>query len=407
MNFDFKEIDGGVCAPGGFRAAAAATGIKHNGNADMAAILCDHTCPAAAMFTTNKVTAAPVVLSRSNIADGYARGILANSGNANACNQTAADTAQQSLDIIAGATSASPSEFIIASTGVIGQDLPARHFTDGIPEIIRNLSHDGSGDAARAIMTTDTIVKEFAVEFDLGGVPCRIGAIGKGSGMININLATMLVFITTDVAITPGMLKSALGSSATVTLNQVYIDGDMSTNDTTAILASGNANNKIIESDTEDYNVFCAALTVILTKMSRALARDGEGATKLIECRVTGATSNTVARAIAKTVVGSDLFKAAVFAADANWGRAICAVGYTPGNFPVDDITITLKSRAGEVVVCSHSTQQGYDEQQASTILGEDEITVAIDMGDGNGKGAAWGCDLTYDYIKINAEYRS
>jgi glutamate N-acetyltransferase/amino-acid N-acetyltransferase len=349
---DYKELNGSVCAPAGFSAGAAATGIKKDSRADMAIILCEDKCPAAAVFTTNKVKSAPVVVSRENLKSGYCKGILCNSVNANACNPTPLETAKKSAAIIARATGTSPCDFALASTGVIGQELPLEHFEKGIPAILSTLSESDGSAAARAIMTTDTVPKEFAIEFEAGGTKCRLGAIGKGSGMININMATMLVFITTDISITPQLLDSALRDCVRFTLNQVYIDGDMSTNDTTVIMASGKAGNPAIQDKGEDYAAFCSALTYILTKMSRALAKDGEGATKLIECNVINAPDDETAHGIAKSVVGSDLFKAAMFASDANWGRAICAVGYAPGGFSVDNITISQKSSAGEVTVC-------------------------------------------------------
>ncbi|HBU11868.1 MAG TPA: arginine biosynthesis protein ArgJ [Clostridiales bacterium] len=405
---NIQNIAGGVCAAKGFTASGVHAGIKAgSAKADLAMILCDTVCSAAAVYTQNKVKGAPIFVTQRNTADGTARGILCNSGNANTCNPDGMEVAQACCELAAKATGLAPGDFVLASTGVIGQALALAPFERGVPELVKKLSKEGGKDAARAIMTTDTSVKEFAVEFDLGGSTCRLGAIGKGSGMINPNMATMLVFLTTDAAIKPTLLQRALSDVASVTLNQICVDGDTSTNDMAAILASGLAGNACIEEPGEGYEAFCDALHNVCTKMSRALAADGEGATKLLECKVTNARTAAIAHAVAKTVIASDLFKAAMFGADANWGRALCAIGYTPGDFSAEHVSLVLKSGAGQVLVCEESAHAPYSEEEASRILAENEIEVLIDMHDGVESGVAWGCDLTYDYVKINGDYRS
>ncbi|MDL2236586.1 bifunctional glutamate N-acetyltransferase/amino-acid acetyltransferase ArgJ [Christensenellaceae bacterium OttesenSCG-928-K19] len=405
---NIQGIPGGVCAAKGFKAGGIHSGIKPGSEKpDLAMILCETQCSTAAVYTQNKVKGAPILLTQQNIQNGYARGILVNSGNANTCNPDGMEIAQKCCNLAAQATGLDAADFIIASTGVIGQALPLEPFERGIPQLTSQLSAEGSGAAARAIMTTDTVPKEFAVEFTLSGKACRLGGIGKGSGMINPNMATMLVFVTTDAAIEPALLQQALSEVTAVTFNQICIDGDTSTNDTLAVLASGLAGNPVITERNEDYTMFCAALRDVCTKISRALAADGEGATKLLECVVSNARTEETALAIAKTVIASDLFKAAMFGADANWGRVLCAIGYTPGDFSADHVSLSLKSKAGEVLVCKESAYHPYSEEDASRVLAEKEIQVLIDMHDGSKSGTAWGCDLTYDYVKINGDYRS
>ncbi len=405
---NYESVQGGICAAAGFKAAGVHCGIRPNKTKkDLMMVLSDVNCSAAAVYTQNKVKGAPLTLTRKNIADGYARGILCNSGNANTCAPNGLELAQKCAQLAADATSLAPSDFVIASTGVIGQEIPIEPFEAGIPELVKNLSSQGSADAGMAIMTTDTRLKEFAVQFDIGSRKCHVGGVCKGSGMININMATTLIFVTTDVAITPEMLQKAIDRVVPLTLNQVCIDGDTSTNDMAVVLASGLANNAEITSEDAAYDVFCGALQDIMCKMSRSLAGDGEGATKLLDCTVSGATDDATARAIAKSVISSSLFKSAMFGADANWGRVLCAVGYTPGDFPVDNISLTLKSSAGSIKVCEASAHYAFSEDDAAHVLFQDEIEVLIDMGTGSGMGKAWGCDLTYDYVKINGDYRT
>lgn len=404
---DIKHIEGGVCAPAGFAAAGIAAGIKKNGGEDLMMILSEADCSAAAVYTRNKVVGAPITVTRDNISNGRAKGILCNSGNANTCNADGLHIARRCCGIAAEAAELVPSDFIVASTGVIGEQLPLAPFESGIPKLVEALSGEGSDMAARAIMTTDTVKKEFAVEFELDGKQCRMGAIGKGSGMINPNMATMLIFITTDAAIDSGLLQEALTEVTGATLNQICVDGDTSTNDMAAILANGRAGNSRINSKNDDYATFASALMDVLTRMSRALAADGEGATRLIECRVLGAPDITIARRVAKSIVASDLVKAAVHGADANWGRVLCAIGYTAGNFNVDNVSLAVSSAAGEVLVCERSSRKDFDEEYATRILSENEVVFTANLHCGSYGAAAWGCDLTCDYVKINGDYRS
>ncbi len=404
----FKKVPGGLCASRGFKAAGAHCGIRRNTEKkDMMLVTCDVPCQAAAVYTQNKVKGAPILLTQQNLQNGSARGILCNSGNANTCSPGGLDIAKACCRLAADATGFAAEDFVIASTGVIGQELPMAPFESGIPKLAASLSENGSSDAADAIMTTDTKRKEFAYEFVLGGKTCHIGAIGKGSGMINPNMATMLVFLTTDVAISGDMLENALQEETVLSFNQLYVDGDTSTNDTMAILASGLAENACIAEKNEDYTLFCEALHKICVKMCRALAADGEGATKLLECHVQNTPTAELARRIAKSVVASDLCKTAMFGEDANWGRVLCAIGYTPGEFSVEDISLVLKSDVGEVLVCKHSIHHPFSEENASKVLAEDSIQILIDMHSGNESGVAYGCDLSYDYVKINGDYRT
>ncbi len=405
---DIKWIEGGICAAAGFKAAGLHAGFRMNkSKKDLALIISDTPCSAAAVYTQNKVKGAPIAVTKNNLANGRAQAMLCNSGNANTCNPNGVEVAEACCALVEKATGIVKEDIIIASTGVIGQELTLEPFEKGIPALAAAASQAGADDAAEAILTTDTVKKAFAVSFMAGGKPCRLGGIAKGSGMIHPNMATMLAFLTTDAAITPAMLQKALAEAVTLTLNQISIDGDTSTNDMASIMASGLAGNAPIEADGPDYASLLAALTAVLTAMAKALAADGEGATKLLSCTVTGAETDELARLIAKTVISSDLFKAAMFGADANWGRALCAIGYTPGDFSAEHVALTLKSRAGEVQVCKESAYFPYSEEEAAKVLAEKEIDILISMGSGAGKGMAWGCDLSYDYVKINGDYRS
>ena len=405
---NYTKIPGGICAPQGFKAAGAHCGIRNNASKpDIALIVSEVECSTASVYTQNKVKGAPIHLTQTNTADGKAKAILCNSGNANTCNPDGPAIAKACCELAAKATGLQFEDFIIASTGVIGQGLPIEPFEKGLPKLAAALSRDGGGDAAHAIMTTDTKSKEFAYEFTLGGKTCHIGAIGKGSGMINPNMATMLVFLTTDVAISSELLDKALKEEIVHSFNQLYIDGDTSTNDMVSILANGLSENPEIQEANADYDVFCDVLHTICAKMCRALAADGEGATKLLDCHVNGAPDAKLARLIAKTVVSSDLCKTAMFGEDANWGRILCAIGYTPGDFSIDHISLVLKSDVGEVLVCENAAHHPFSEEEASRILAEDSIQILINLGLGSGSGTAWGCDLTYDYVKINGDYRT
>ena len=408
MDLDVKFTDGGVCAPAGFKAAGTACGIKGTKDKkDLALIVSDVMCSAAAVYTTNKVKGAPLKVTRDNIADGKAIAVICNSGNANTCAPNGENIARETCRITAENLGVKPGDIAVCSTGVIGQELYIKPFEEGIPELTDKLSYEGSAEAAEAIMTTDTVPKEVAVEFSLGGKICRIGGIAKGSGMINPNMATMLSFITTDVKISPEILDGALKETVKTSYNQICVDGDTSTNDMVVVLANGLAGNETIDEDGEALAAFKEALSKVTISLAKKLARDGEGATKLIECRVKGASSDKQARAVSKSVIASDLLKAAMFGADANWGRVLCAIGYAPGDFSTDDIDVEMSSAAGRVRVCQGTRHKEYSEEEASKILAEEEIIISVDMHQGSGSAVAWGCDLTYDYVKINGDYRS
>ena len=403
-----KYIQGGVCAPKGFKASGAACGIKgKTDKKDLALIVSDVMCSAAAVYTTNKVKGAPLSVTKDNISDGRAIAIICNSGNANTCAPNGVSIAEKTCQLAAASIGADKRDIVVCSTGVIGQELYIEPFERGIPVLASELSYDGSGDASEAIMTTDTVPKEVAVEFEIDGRVCRIGGIAKGSGMINPNMATMLSFITTDVSISPEMLDKALKADVKTSYNQICVDGDTSTNDMTVVLANGMAGNATIESGGAAYEAFTAALSKVTVYLAKKLARDGEGATKLIECRVSGAADDEQAQIISKSVIASDLLKAAMFGADANWGRVLCAIGYAPGDFSTENIDVQMESSKGSVLVCQGSRHKEYSEEKASEILSEEEIIISVDMHQGNGSAVAWGCDLTYDYVQINGDYRS
>ena len=405
----FQPVEGGVCAAKGFAAAGVHCGIRRNQTKpDLALIKAEVRCAGAGCYTTNKVYGAPITVDREHLADGYAQAILVNSGNANTCAPGGVELARATCELAAQALGVAAADVLPSSTGVIGQAMSLEPFAAGIPAAAAKLeaSAAGSHAAATAIMTTDTHPKEYAVEFTLGGKPCRIGAIAKGSGMIHPNMATMLLFMTTDVEAEPAVLRKALAEVVPATFNQITVDGDTSTNDTVLLLASGLAG-AAVGSDGEGYQTFVAALTRVAEHLSRELAADGEGATKLLECTVTGAPDVLTARAVARSVVHSTLFKAAMFGADANWGRVLCAIGYTPGDFSIDKTSVRLRSRAGEVFVCENAAYRPYSEEEAAKVLAEDEIDILVDLGCGSAAAKAWGCDLTYDYVKINGDYRT
>ena len=405
---DFVWTNGGVCAPKGFKASGVHCGIRKNKTKkDLALIVSDNLCSAAAVYTTNKVYGAPITVTREHLANGKAQVVICNSGNANTCNADGVSKAQMMADLVSKQTGIPASDVIVASTGVIGQVLPIEPIADGMAQLVGELNYNGSDDAATAIMTTDTVKKEFAVNFELGGKKVTIGAIAKGSGMIHPNMATLLCFVTTDVCISPDMLKKALGAVVVDTLNMVSIDGDTSTNDMLTIMANGLAGNDEITTENDDYIIFKNALNEVLTKVSKAIAKDGEGATKLMECVVKNAKSKQLARGIAKSVITSSLLKAAVFASDANWGRILCAIGYAEGEFDVSKIDVDIVSSKGKVTVCNNGAGVDFDEEVATNVLNNDEFTIVVDMHDGEFDATAWGCDLTYDYVKINADYRT
>ena len=406
---NFKSIPGGICAPAGFSAAGVHCGIRHNhSKLDLALIKADVRCAGAGCYTTTQVYGAPITVDREHVKDAYAQAIVVNSGNANTCAPNGIELAKETCEIVAKELGISADDVLPASTGVIGQAMSIEPFAKGIPAAAAKLAatETGSHDAATAIMTTDTHSKEVSIEFPIGGKTCRMGAIAKGSGMIHPNMATMLLFITTDAKVEPAVLQAALSSVVPATFNQISVDGDTSTNDTVLLLASGLSGAEI-QPGTADYDTFVAALTQVAEQLSRELAGDGEGATKLLECIVTGAPDLLTARAVSKSVIHSSLFKAAMFGADANWGRVLCAIGYTPGDFDISKTAVRLKSKAGEVFVCENAAYHPYSEDEAAKVLKEDEIQILVDLGSGDFTAKAWGCDLTYDYVKINGDYRT
>ena len=410
-----KTISGGVTAPKGFRAAGVYCGVKAShagvpgtqGKPDLAMIVSDCECTAAATYTLNRVKAAPLYVTMGHLEDGVCRGIVANSGNANACAPLSHENAEKMCELAAAATGLKPQDFAVASTGVIGQTLNIAAIQRGMPQVAGELSYEGSAAAAHAIMTTDTVKKEIAVTVIIGGKPVTVGAIAKGSGMIHPNMGTMLCFITTDCAITSEMLSDALHDIVPRTFNRVTVDGDTSTNDMCVVLANGMAENTQIEWKDDDYTLFYKALYQVCETMARSIAGDGEGASRLITCTVTGARSEETAERLAKAVVGSSLVKAAMFGADANWGRVLCAMGYSKAPFRPEYVDVSFSSDQGEILVCQHGTGVDFDEDLAKKILSQDEVVIAVNLHEGDDQATCWGCDLTYEYVKINGDYRS
>ena len=405
---EIKEIQGGVCAAKGFKAAGIHSGIRKNkSKSDLALIISDTLCTAASCYTQNLVKGAPLYVTRDNLENGVAQAIVCNSGNANTCNADGIDVAKRMCQIVAENTNVKAEDVVVASTGVIGQPLDVTPIENAMPALVKALKEDGSQEAAHAIMTTDTVEKEVAVEFTLGGKICRMGGIAKGSGMIHPNMATMLVFVTTDAAISKDMIKKALSDDVKDTFNMISVDGDTSTNDMVSLLASGQAGNAEITEGNDDYRDFCKALNYITTTLCRKIAKDGEGATKLLECRVFGAKTLLDAKTVAKSVITSSLFKAAMFGADANWGRILCAIGYSGANVDITKIAVDLSSEKGKISVCENGSGIEFSEDEAKVVLTEDEIIIDIYLNDGDYSATAWGCDLTYDYVKINGDYRT
>lgn len=406
-NYEF--VDGGVCAAEGFTAGGVIAGIK-TGNTtkrDLAMIYCAERCRTAALFTSNKVKGAPIIVSKEHLKDGYAQAVIVNSGNANTCNPDGIEIAEEMCELTAQALDIDVNDVLVGSTGVIGQKLDIKPIRIMIPTLAKSLSVKNSGDAVEAIMTTDTRKKEIAVEFELDGRKCHVGGISKGSGMINPNMATMLAFITTDVAIAGELLEKALRKVNYLTYNMVSVDGDTSTNDTLILMSSGLAKNSEIICEDKNYEIFENALYAVMMNLARETARDGEGATKLIECIVNGAPSEQAARAAAKSVISSNLVKAALFAADANWGRILCALGYADADFDIENVSVELASAKGKLTVCAEGAGIAFSEETAAEILSEEEVKILVDLHDGLCSAVAWGCDLTFDYVKINAEYRT
>ncbi|MBE5796374.1 MAG: bifunctional glutamate N-acetyltransferase/amino-acid acetyltransferase ArgJ [Clostridiales bacterium] len=403
-----EHITGGVCAPLGFKAGGIHCGIRKNRvKRDIALIISEVPASASAVYTQNLVKGAPIYVTQRNIADGIAQAAVCNSGNANTCNADGEDVAWQMCQLTAEAAGLKAEEVIVASTGVIGQPLSIEPIRAGMSDLFASVHENGSQEAAEAIMTTDTKLKEVAVSFVAGGKTCKLGGIAKGSGMIHPNLATMLVFLTCDAAIAPAMLKKALADNVQDTFNMTSVDGDTSTNDMVCIMSNGMAGNEMITAEGDDYAAFCAALNEVTTTLCRAIAKDGEGATRLLTCYVKGGKTVKDAKLAAKSVVCSSLFKAAIFGADANWGRVLCALGYSGADIDVKAVDVTFRSIKGSINVCSMGSSVPFSEEKAKEILTEDEIDVLIQLRDGDACATAWGCDLTYDYVKINGDYRT
>ena len=403
----YEYILGGITAPKGFKASGIHAGIRKNKlKKDLALIVADDICSASAVYTQNLVKGAPLKVTESNLKNGYAQAVICNSGNANTCNANGIEIAEKMCALVEKHTGIKKEDVIVASTGVIGQPLDIAPIVNGMESLVASLGDD-SKSAAEAIMTTDTIKKEVAIKFTLDGKECVIAGIAKGSGMIHPNMATMLVFMTTDVAISPKMLSKIVKADVKDSFNMISVDGDTSTNDMLSILASGKAGNTMIESENTDYKTFKKMFGVVSTILCKKIAGDGEGASKLLECQVTGAQSKKIAKTVAKSVITSSLFKAAMFGADANWGRVLCAIGYSGANVDVDKIDVSFLSAKGEVAVCKDGKGIEFSEDIAKDILLESEIIIKIALNSGAYKATAWGCDLTYEYVKINGDYRT
>ena len=402
-----KIIEGGVCAAKGFTASGIHCGIRKNkSKKDLSLILSEVKATTAAVYTTNLVKGAPLTVTKNHISDGYAQAVICNSGNANTCNANGIEIAEAMSDLVAEKTGIDAKDVVVASTGVIGQPLDITPIADGMDALVAGLGKN-SKDAAEGIMTTDTKLKEISVSFEIDGAECKIGGIAKGSGMIHPNMATMLVFITTDCAISSEMLQKALSTDIQNTFNMVSIDGDTSTNDMVNILANGMAGNKLIDKEDENYAEFMKALNTVTVYLCQKIAGDGEGATKLLECKVTGSTDVATAKTVAKSVICSSLLKAAMFGADANWGRVLCAIGYSGADVDVNKIDVAFRSPKGTIDVCKNGAGVEFSEEKAKEILLEEKIEILVELNSGSESATAWGCDLTYDYVKINGDYRT
>lgn len=402
-----KITEGGVCAAKGFKASGIHCGIRKNkSKRDLSLIYSEKRANAAAVYTTNLVKGAPLTVTKKHISDGYAQAVICNSGNANTCNANGIEIAEKMSELTARELGISANDVVVASTGVIGQPLDIAPIESGMHELVSGLG-DNSKLAAEGIMTTDTVKKEIAVSFEVGGKECRIGGIAKGSGMIHPNMATMLVFITTDCAISTPMLQKALSGDIQNTFNMVSVDGDTSTNDMVTILANGMAGNSEITCEGDDFDTFMKALNTVTVFLCKCIAGDGEGATKMIECKVSGAKDTDTAKTVAKAVICSSLTKAAMFGADANWGRVLCAIGYSGADVDVNKVDVSFVSVAGEILVCKDGAGVDFSEEVAKKILLEHDITIKIELNSGSGEATAWGCDLTYDYVRINGDYRT
>ncbi len=402
-----KIINGGVCAPKGFLYSGVHCGIRKNKDKkDLALIYSENIANVASVYTLNEVKGAPIIVTKENIKDGKAQAIICNSGNANTCNEDGIYIAKKMCELVSNELNIKQADVVVASTGVIGVPLDINPISKAIPNLVESLG-DNSKDAANAIMTTDTKIKEIALEFYIGDKLCKIGGIAKGSGMIHPNMATMLVFITTDCAISSKMLQKALSTDVNETFNMLSVDGDTSTNDMVTILANGKAENIEITEENEHFNTFMKALNTVNIYLSRCIAGDGEGATKLLECKVFGASNKNMAKNIAKSIICSSLVKTAMFGSDANWGRILCAIGYSKENVKIDKIDVSFKSKVGEIQVCKNGNGVAFDEDLAKKILLEEDIEIIVNLNDGDAYSTSWGCDLTYDYVKINGDYRT
>ena len=414
-----KVINGGICAAKGFKASGMYCGVKaapvegydptiqHKN--DICLFVSDVPCNAAAVYTQNKVKGAPIIVTKQNLEESgnKAIAVIANSKNANTCNADGVEKADAMCRLVADALSVPKEQVIVASTGVIGQILPLEPIKKAVPELVSKLCYNKNMEAATAIMTTDTVPKEYAVEFEINGTTCHMGGMAKGSGMIHPNMATTLNFITTDCNISAELLKEALSEIVKVTYNCLSVDGDTSTNDMVSLMANGLSFNEEINTYGEAFDTFKSALYEVMANLTRMLAKDGEGATKLLECIVSGAKDKDTAIVVAKSVVCSNLFKAAMFGEDANWGRVLCAIGYAPADFDISKVDVSLKSEYGEVLVCKDGAGVEFSEEYAAKVLSSDEIFILVNLNDGSEDATAWGCDLTYDYVKINGDYRT
>lgn len=407
---DIKKIKGGVCAAKGFFANGIYSGIKKKKNSkDLAIIYCDNICNAAAVYTQNKVQGANIIVSKEHLKNGKAKAIICNSGNANTCNKDGIEKAKSMCKATARYLNINEQDVVVASTGVIGVPLPIEPILKNIKPLIDKAKNsiESSKNAANAIMTTDTFIKEIAFSFKIGGNVVKIGGIAKGSGMIHPNMATLLAFITTDANINGKLLKKALAENIKNTYNMISVDGDTSTNDMVVVFANGEAENPIIDKENENYKIFCKALNMVNTYLCKEIAKDGEGATKLIECEVINSKDKETARKISKSIISSNLLKAAIFGCDMNWGRIACAIGYADCKFDINKVRINVSSNFGSMDVFEKGFGLKFDEKYALKILKEKEIKITINMNSGKNKATAWGCDLTYDYVKINGSYRS
>lgn len=406
----FKKIDGGVCAAKGFLANGLNCGLNSNKDKnDLCLVFSEALCNAAAVYTQNKVKGAPITVTKKHLekSGDKAQAVIANSKNANTCNADGVEKAERMCQLAASVLNIEPEKVIVASTGVIGKVLPIEPIENSIDSLAKGLSHTANEKAATAIMTTDTVKKEAAVQFEIDGVVCTLGGMAKGSGMIHPNMATTLNFITTDAAISSQLLQKALSDIVKVTYNCLSIDGDTSTNDMVSIMANGLAGNSEIVEENENYSIFKDALYEVLMTLTKMLAKDGEGATRMIECTCCGASDLDTAIIVAKSVIRSPLLKCAIFGSDANWGRILCAIGYAEADFDITKVDVDMRSRKGTIAVCRNGSGVEFSEEEAKTILLEDEIYIDINLHSGNTQAKAWGCDLTYDYVKINGDYRS